>query len=142
MILWPQYLVGPQHIEGYFEENRLHSERDFFEHRKRNPAAGFFRSEGTVVVKADTDGDGNSFRAVSGAHKERIPEVIGRSCLSHNGDRKAAGVKCMSRAGRNAHKTAQAFLNEGKRVVVDRDRRLAAFVIGSMSGRLVRSKQT
>jgi hypothetical protein len=39
-------------------------EHDLFEHRERNPAAGFLLSEGTVVIKADADGDGDAFGAV------------------------------------------------------------------------------
>ena len=62
----------------------VHVEHDLFEHRKRNPAAGFFWSEGTVVVKADADGDGDSFGAVGGAHEQRIPEVVRGSCLAHD----------------------------------------------------------
>jgi len=42
----------------------------------------------------------------------------------------------MSRAGRHAHKTAQAFLDERERVVVDRDRRPAVFAIGRHLSRI------
>ena len=77
-----------------------------------------FASKGTVVVKAYSDGDRDSFGPVSRAYEQRIPELIGRSCLSHNGDREPAGVERMSRAAGNAHDTAQAFLNERERAVV------------------------
>jgi hypothetical protein len=54
----------------------VRSEHDFSEHRKRDPAAGFFLSEGTVVVKAYPDGDRDSFGPVSRAYEQRIPELI------------------------------------------------------------------
>src|SRR5712691_8570331 len=98
--------------------------------RERNPAAGLFRSQGTVVVKAYTDGHGDSFRAVSGPHEERVPELVCRSRLSHNRERETAEVQCMSRAAGHAHDTAQTFLNERERVALDIDRRGPVSAVG------------
>src|SRR5665811_271595 len=93
-------------------------EHNLSEHRKRNLAAGFVLSEGTVVVKADADGDGDSFAAVCGAHEQCIPEIVRRSCLAHNRYREFVRVKRVCRAGRHAHDTTPPFLNERQRAVV------------------------
>src|SRR5208283_2397212 len=77
------------------------SEHDFSEHRKRDPAASFSWSEGTVVVEADPDGDSDSFGPVSRAYEQCIPELVCRPRLSHDGDREPAGVEHMSRAAGN-----------------------------------------
>src|ERR1035437_7027279 len=59
-------------------------EQDFFEHRKRHPAAGLSRPERTVVVKAYADGHGDSLRAISGPHEESVPEFGGGPRFSHH----------------------------------------------------------
>ena len=99
----------------------VRGDHDFLEHRERRPGAGLFRSQGTVIVKADTDGYGDSFRAVSGPHKERVPELVCGPRLSHNRERKTVGIQCVSCAAGYAHDTAQTFLNERKRVAIDID---------------------
>src|SRR4030066_1433653 len=112
-----------------YQISTVHSEHNFFEHRKRNLAAGFPGSERAVVVEADADGDGESSGAGGGAYKENIPEDTGRSRLSHNADGEILRGKRMSCAGGQAHDTAQTFLNERERGIVDRDLRPAVFVI-------------
>src|SRR5579872_1304699 len=101
----------------------IRPEHNFFEQRKRKSAAGLSWPERTVVVKAYADGDGDSFRAVSGPHEERVPELVGRSRFSHDSDREPAGIECMGRAGGQAHYTAQTLLNKRERVARDMDRR-------------------
>jgi hypothetical protein len=45
-----------------------------------------------IVVKAYTDGDGDSVWTKSGSDEQRLFEVVGRSRLSHDGDGKGVRV--------------------------------------------------
>src|ERR1039457_2656378 len=111
-------------------------EQYFSEHWKRHPAAGLSIPERTVVVKAYTDGDGDSFRAVSGPHEERVPELVGGPRFSHHRDRERMGVQRMSRAGGHAHHAPQTLLNERKRHTVDMGRRRRVSAIGDYLARV------
>ena len=63
----------------------------FSEHRKCGPGARFIGPERTVVVKAYTDSDGDSFGAVSGPHEKCILELVCGSRFSHHSDREPGG---------------------------------------------------
>jgi hypothetical protein len=106
-------------------------QRDFFEYGKGNPAAGFSRSERTIVVKADAHSDRDSCGAVTGAYKERIPEFICRSRLAYHRYRETAGVKRVGRPSGQTNDTAHAFLNEQESQALDmnRGRRAFAFIL-------------
>jgi hypothetical protein len=99
----------------------VHLEHHLLKHGKRHTAARFVRAEGMTVVEPDANRHGDALGTVRRSDEEGVLEIIGRSGLAHDGNRKRAGVQRVSGARGNADDAPETLLNQRQGAIAQLD---------------------